>query len=98
MLKGRDSLGVFNLEVVLINYVYVGGRASCEVCGEALVASRVRYLKKPKLSGYVAKAKSLLIRNKKTGKYIRTIGVTCGCYSKVHRQVAHIESGQGAQR
>jgi hypothetical protein len=48
----------------------------------------VQYTAAPRLSDYVKKARALILNGK------RIIGLTCGCYAKYHRQVAHIESGR----
>ena len=87
---GRDSLGIFDLTTY----------SPCGVCGEKkgrrLIV--VIYRDKPRVSPYVKEARSLLIKNIGTGKFIRTIGINCGCYAKVHRQVAYIESSESTGR
>lgn len=82
--NGHDSLGEFKILM---------GAPYCRVCERRSMVC-IRYLASPKVNAYVAKAKSLLIHNKKTGNFIRTIGINCGCYAKVHRQIAHIEGGK----
>lgn len=83
---GHDSLGEF----IVLGITF--RRKSCGICGKT--GTSIRYEDTPKVSTYAAKARSLLIRNKRTKNFIRTIGITCGCYAKVHRQIAHIESGK----
>ncbi len=81
--KGSDKLGKFTLRQAVC----------CGVCGKKVMTC-VHYEQKPKVTEYVAKARSLLIRNKRTNKFIRTIGINCGCYAKVHRQLVHIAGGR----
>lgn len=83
--RAKDSLGAF--------YLNAFGVCRCGVCGKRNTIS-VTYKDRPMVSAYVAKAPSLLIRNKKTKNFIRTIGINCGCYAKIHRQIAHIEGGK----
>lgn len=83
--KGEDKLGTFRI-------ITLPDKPICGVCRRRVAV--VQYRSAPKVSDYAAAAKGLLIRNKKTSKYIRTIGINCGCYAKVHRQIAHIESGR----
>lgn len=81
--EGEDSLGKFDIRDF----------ADCQVCGADQVQT-VRYHKRPGVSTYVAEARSFLLRaNKRKRKppLHREIGINCGCYSKVHRQIAHIE-------
>lgn len=80
---GRDSLGDFELFIPI--------RTSCGICNRKGLC--VRYQDKPSLGRYAAEAPGLLLRNKKTSNFIRTIGINCGCYAKVHRQIAHIQKG-----
>lgn len=82
--NGRDKLGPFVMR----------SSVPCGVCGKQVMCS-VHYERKPLVSEYVSKAKSLLLKNKKTGKFIRTVGINCGCYAKVHRQIKAIEMGRG---
>jgi hypothetical protein len=81
---GTDRLGKFEIK-----------SGHCGVCHEGrargfMPIMVVQYKDSPKVPDYVAQSKSLLIRNKKTKNFIRTIGINCGCYAKVHRQIAHI--------
>jgi hypothetical protein len=58
----------------------------CPSCGHAGLV--ITYKRKPKLSDYVRSAPALILRGR------RTIGLTCGCYAKLHRQITHI-NGNG---
>lgn len=84
---GHDSLGKFDMCAGMCGVCHVGRNAPHEP--PIMV---IRYRDSPKVNQYVAKAKSLLIRNKKSGFFIRTIGINCGCYAKVHRQIKVIET------
>lgn len=97
MVNGEDTLGKF---------IVSRWETKCGVCGKRQRKPRAKrqgkgsaelmlfvvYQGKPTFSPYVSQARSLLMRNKTTGKFTRIVGITCGCYSKVHRQIAHIES------
>lgn len=79
--SGTDGVGEFRL--------YMDG-ASCEKCGKdgvIIVSYRKLFLTK-----YVREAKSLILFNTKGKK--RRLGIECGCYSKLHRQVTHIRNGE----
>jgi len=61
--------------------------AQCSRCShQGLV---IHYKVKPKLDPYVRDARSLVMR-----KPSRQIGLTCGCYAKLHRQIVHINGGK----
>ena len=85
--NGHDSLGKFVLQA-----------GECRICkeGKHVPIMTITYTDKPKVNAYVAKAKALLIRNKRTGAFIRTLGINCGCYAKVQRQIKAIELGHYA--
>lgn len=72
--KGSDDFGTFRLREGKV----------CQACGQRGVAViyRPKYLE---LEKEVLEAPSLILKD--SGK---PIGVTCGCYAKLHRQVAHI--------
>lgn len=92
---GVDSLGEFELT----RFAKCGCCGQGKKAGDAIAGKNlcVVYTHKPYVDAYTAKAKSLLIRNKKTGNFIRTIGINCGCYAKAHRQIAHISSGRSTR-
>ena len=60
----------------------------CSRCGEEGVC--VRWLGKMKISDYAKKANSLILKKKDK----QVLGITCGCYSRFHRQLAYIECGR----
>lgn len=79
-MQGEDKFGRFKIEP-----------GECGVCGKFSI--RVSYKDTPKVTGYVRKARSFLLKHKKRG-LIRKVGINCGCYAKVHRQIVHIEEGK----
>lgn len=79
--SGKDGVGEFRL--------YQDG-ARCEKCGEEGVI--VVSYRKVFLTKYVKEARSLILFNHK-GKKLR-LGIECGCYAKLHRQVTHIRNGE----
>lgn len=83
--SGEDSLGFFDTE----NY------KRCGVCHESPIGTVIVYRHAPKLSDYVKHSRSLLLRVDAGTKVrlARRVGVNCGCYAKVHRQVKAIELG-----
>jgi hypothetical protein len=60
--------------------------AECPNCKH--VGLLIWYKTKPKLSDYVRNAPSLILKGR------RQIGLTCGCYAKLHRQITHIKENE----
>lgn len=83
---GEDSLGPF----------FLCRDTSCPVCGKNCIHT-IEYKRTPKVSTYVKQAPSFLLKigSSKGGiKLHRKVGINCGCYAKVHRQICHIEAGE----
>jgi hypothetical protein len=79
-LHGEDKFGKFKI---------VPGE--CKVCDEFAIC--VHYKETPRVSDYVKQARSFVLRIKNRGgkpQLHRRVGISCGCYAKAHRQVAHI--------
>lgn len=77
--NGKDKFGPFILDTHIL---------PCDVCGT--VAVRLGYNgAKYKLPDGID-AKATILPNPQR----MWIGITCGCYAKLHRQVAHIEDAQ----
>jgi hypothetical protein len=75
---GQDTLGRFEVSCT-------GSLITCECCS-ADVTVGVWYLEpRPDVTGLT------VLGNPPDPE--RTIGVTCGCYAKLHRQLAHIKHG-----
>jgi hypothetical protein len=67
----------------------VSDNVVCRTCGH--VGLVISYREKPNLEDYVRNAPNLILR-----KHQRRIGLTCGCYAKLHRQIVHIrKNGKG---
>jgi hypothetical protein len=83
-MMGHDKIGKF-----IMNDNRMPNK--CGICREDAIC--LRYTSSGlHISSYIREAPSFLMRNR--NKWIRTIGITCGCYAKVHRQMVHIESGE----
>jgi hypothetical protein len=87
--NGHDKLGIFEIKAGQCGICKAGNSS-----GNMTSLMVVQYKRTPRVDEYVSQAKALLIRNKKTGNFIRTIGINCGCYSKVHRQITHIAASE----
>lgn len=62
-------------------------QGNCPVC-RATVGVSLRYTSRTlKITDYVKNAPSFLLQ-------ARSIGVSCGCYGRMQRQIAHIEGGK----
>ena len=70
------------------------GSGKCGYCDKPEVV--VRYMHKPRIPEYPRSSPSLILLGRSI-RWTRQVGVTCGCYAKAHRQVAHIE-GPGGRR
>lgn len=75
--KGRDAFGRFDLV-----------EKDCPCCSKASQLV-VWYHNTPDIPQYALNSPSLLIRLSST-RIAWRVGITCGCYAKLHRQVAHI--------
>jgi hypothetical protein len=96
--RGEDAFGKFTVAMP-------GNCETCRLpSGEsphlAGVDAVVQYDRKPKLpAGIAPEATILQVTTKRftggktvrSSKLVRQLGITCGCYAKLHRQVVHIE-------
>lgn len=83
-ITGQDALGKFQVIV-----------DDCPVCGFK-DGYCVRWKDTPKVDDYVKNARSFLLRvkNYASTRLHRQVGINCGCYAKVHRQMVHINGGK----
>lgn len=83
---GEDSLGPF----------FLCRDTTCPLCGKECIHT-IEYKRTPNVTSYVKMADSLLLKmdSSKGGiRLHRKVGINCGCYAKVHRQIKAIELGQ----
>lgn len=83
-MRGQDGLGKIEVHI----------DSSCENCGEEgpTVGYQGLHLTLPK--GIDENDGRLIITGhqiKPSLRYRKFLGITCGCYAKFHRQIAHIE-------
>lgn len=70
-----------------------GGRQrKCDHCGEKTLCIEITGVVLPK--GMTVKATILQDRHDTEPSCIERIGVGCGCYAKLHRQIAHINDSR----
>jgi hypothetical protein len=87
VLSGTDKFGDFRLR-----------QGKCEHCGKT--TTRVDYTSFDLPANIDPKSRTLVINihgvNFRETAFPK-LGVTCGCYSKAHRQIAHISSRQNGK-
>lgn len=77
--SGVDKFGAFAVR-----------EGRCGVCGKHELC--IQYHHRPRIPEYSRTSPSLLVRvRREVGRGVRQLGLTCGCYGKLHRQVGHIE-------
>ena len=76
---GKDKFGPFVLDTRIL---------PCDACG-ASNSARIAYTKQPSIPLSIRQEDTILPQ-----PLTMWLGVTCGCYAKFHRQVAHIETTQ----
>jgi hypothetical protein len=80
---GQDKFGKFRIE----------GGQECPVC-RTEEQWCITYTSTAKIEDYAKRAPGLILKRAdrldRTPILWRRIGITCGCYGKLHRQVAHI--------
>jgi hypothetical protein len=97
--RGQDPLGKFTVAMP----------GACEVCAglhtlktvpvNARVDAVVQYDRKPKPYKQIQPEATILnVGSLTKPRMVRQIGITCGCYGKLHRQYAHIEDSMETNR
>jgi len=82
-MRGRDSIGRFELRVTK------RALQTCDACG-ARIHATLQY-EPDDAKNAVEDGVSLL---RFSGGSAPTLGIACGCYAKVCRQIAHIRDGR----
>jgi hypothetical protein len=90
----------------LIGHINYGARAQCQNCGELAMCIEVKNVLLP--DDIEPSTRLILCLQHPSNSqakpdpslftWIELLGIGCGCYARAHRQIAHIQSRQSANK